>query len=183
MESTRQKQIRLAALWLLIAASLLLSVVSLSRSRPQYDAKLQDLEDRMKQLEADYSRLLNDLQKVITTVGTHKLYGGKLTLNVFEDGGGLNYRVTRVKQKGPIRAEGASPKEPFIHSGADWFAFPESADVVWIFDGQNVLNRVEFEEGTTKTMDSVVVPDIVTRAPKAVQDRLPASFLEKLKGN
>jgi hypothetical protein len=168
-------------MWLLITASLLLSVASLGRFRPQYDAELQDLEVRIEQLEADYSSLLDDLQSVITTVGSHRLYRGNLTLDIFEQTGGLNYRVTRVKQKGPVTAEGVSPKEPFIQSGADWFAFPESADVVWIFNGRDVLDCVEFKEGSFGTTSSVMKPEIVAKAPNAVRDRLPKSLLEKFK--
>jgi hypothetical protein len=62
---------------------------------------------------------------------------------------------------------------------ADWFAFAESNDIVWIFNGRNVLNRVVFHEMGLTTTDSVVVPGIVNEAPKAVQDRLPTTFREK----
>jgi hypothetical protein len=167
-------------MWLLIAASLLMSIASLIGSRRQDAGELKDLEDRIQQLEKDLSTLLSE--RVITTVGTHRLYEGKLMLIVHEEKGGLNYRVTRVREKGPVKQEGVGPKEPFIKNGADWFAVAESADIVWIFDGQAVLNRVEFkEEGGTRTTDSVVAPEIVKLAPKAVRDRLPKSFLEKSK--
>jgi hypothetical protein len=162
-------------MWLLVVASLLMSVASLVNSRRRHAEELNDLEKRVEQLENDFST------RSITTAGTHKLFAGVLTLEVFEAKGGLKYRVTRISGKGPVSA---GPKEPFIENGSDWFAFAESSSIVWIFNGRDVLNLVEFfEEGDviTRTTDSVVVPVIVKRAPKAVRDSLPKSFLDKFK--
>jgi hypothetical protein len=158
-----------------------MSVVALTRSGPSRDAELQDLNSRIAKLQAeltDISKILEESRVVITTVGTHRLYAGKLTLDVFEEKEGLNYRVTRILEKGSVKNQSASPREPFIQYGADWFAFAESADVVWIFNGRDVLNCVELGEGVWRTTDSVVVPDIVNRAPQAVRNRLPNSFLD-----
>jgi hypothetical protein len=114
-----------------------------------------------------------------TAIGTHRLYDGKLTLEIYKDLDRLNYRVTRVARKGAVTKESVAPKQPFMDKEADWFAFAESNDIVWIFNGRNVLNRVIFHEMGLTTTDSVVVPGIVKEAPKDVQDRLPTTFREK----
>jgi hypothetical protein len=128
-----------------------------------------------------------------------------VTLKVYEEKGKLNYRIARhvSKQENPTQhgtvTSGAS--EPFIESGARWFAFVEFPDqkspkTVWIFDGRDYLRQEAFDpadepialtapgfgEHWWMSRDSKAVPSIVNKSPKALRDRLPESFKRKFEG-
>lgn len=195
MEPPPQQRTRHLVLWLLIASSLLMSIAAFIASRPQHSAELERLDAQARQLETDLAKLETDLEKlkaeaakrqqnpegVVNTPGTYSFFDGKLTLTVADEGGGLNYRVKRVYEEGPTRDQSVGPAEPFFKDRDHWFVCVESADSVWIFDGQDVLEQDEFNHGSVKMKDSNVLPDIVRTAPEAVRDHLPQSFLEKFK--
>jgi hypothetical protein len=122
---------------------------------------------------------VDDSNRLITSVGTHRLKDGKLTLEIREEQDRLNYHITRDFDDGAVTKVSFAPAEPFLHSGTDWFAFIESDNVVWVFNGQDVLHCADFKDGSYAIIDSIVRPDIFTEAPGAVRDRLPPSFLEK----
>ncbi len=142
--------------------------------------------------------------RLITTAGTYQLYGGKVTLRIYEDKGKLNYRIARhvSKRENPTRygTVTSGPSQPFIEKGSRWFAFVESTDdkspkTVWIFDGRDYLRQEAFDparepiapnagfgEHWWMSRDSEVVPWIVNKSPKAVRNRLPESFKRKFEG-
>jgi hypothetical protein len=58
----------------------------------------------------------------VTTVGTHDLCGGKVSVRVYEEDGKLNYRVTRNwsdREEGPTRTHTSGPVSPAIDKDAD----------------------------------------------------------------
>jgi hypothetical protein len=69
MESLQHRCVLPAVVWLLIAASLLMSIASLAGSRGQGAAELKNLEERINKLESDL-RLLQSSDRVVSTVGT-----------------------------------------------------------------------------------------------------------------
>jgi len=188
MESTQQRRSWRIVVWLLISASLLLSLIALNSSSRPSPEELERLDAQIRQLEIDLANLKATVEKrqqtaedVVNTVGTHNFYGGKLTVTVSDDEGGLNYRITRVHDEDPARVLSFGPMEPFFKDRDHWFVCMESVDSVWVFDGRDMLTWVEFQDGTVTEKDSVAVPAIVKRAPEAVRDRLPQSFLERFK--
>jgi hypothetical protein len=118
----------------------------------------------------------------VKTVGTHTLYGGKLTLKIEETKGKLDSYVTRKRTKGEtddVEATGWGPINPKIEKNANWFIYSESADEAWWFDGVKRLylmtfddHRPEFAAGGLYQIDRKSLRMI----PKEVQDRLPKSF-------
>jgi hypothetical protein len=118
----------------------------------------------------------------ITTVGTHKLYGGKITVKIEEANGKLDSFIKRNKMEGETRELPTwGPLNPRIKKEAPWFVYTESADEAWWFDGDKHLyllpfsgRRHEYEAGGLYQLDA----KHLTIAPKAVLDRLPETFKE-----
>ena len=111
---------------------------------------------------------------VLNKVGERRYYHGVLVLKVYEDRGKLTYRVTRVHGSG---AGSAGPSVAAIEPDSGWFLFPESANKVWIFDGDDALMLDEFDGlGKTTYSCSKGNPGLVNKAPNVVRERLPKSF-------
>jgi hypothetical protein len=125
----------------------------------------------------------------ISKVGTYRIYHGKLTLEIYEEKGKLNYLVGRTNMFS------SGPAEPFIEKGPKWFAFVESPRsrsprAIWFFDGRDLLVQIAYDPNgdpddywAATLYHSDSRPSIVTDAPKAVRDRLPASFKKKFRAS
>jgi hypothetical protein len=118
----------------------------------------------------------------VTTVGTHKLFGGKITLKIEEVDGKLDSYVNRNREKGEFRKTGGwGPLNPRIKKGAPWFIYAESADEVWWFDGDSHLHLMPFENHRAGFADGGIYQigrKQMQMVPREVQDRLPKAFKE-----
>lgn len=112
---------------------------------------------------------------VITKLGEHKLFDGKLIVKILEGDGKLSFSV----------APGSTPKSPNItilprKEGAFWLVYPESVNKVWFFRDPDL---VEFESGENGVRSAISTgPGVLKNAPKAVLDALPKDVRERLKG-
>jgi hypothetical protein len=73
----------------------------------------------------------------ITTLGRHFISREGHFVEVYEQGDELYYRVGRRERNGH---SAIGPSEAHIVKGTPWFAFVESANRIWIFDGDGVLS-------------------------------------------
>jgi hypothetical protein len=118
----------------------------------------------------------------ITTVGTHNLYEGKITVKIEEVSGRLDSFIKRNKMADETREFGMwGPLNPRIKMDAPWFVYAESADEAWWFDGAKRLYLLSFSDrrpnygaGGIYQIDA----KHLKIAPKEVQDRLPKAFKE-----
>jgi hypothetical protein len=128
----------------------------------------------------------------ITALGSHRLFDGKLTLHMIEEGDFVIYKfeespriINNSDVKG-TRQLTSSPTKPSIKKGAKWFVFPISADEVWIYEGGDKItlyttvdpeSKKHHQNGFYITSDGN--PDIMKQAPKEFLTRLPKSMKEK----
>jgi hypothetical protein len=132
----------------------------------------------------------------VTTVGTHVICAGKVTVRVYEQEDKLNYRVTRnwsEREGEPVRIHTSGPVEPPIDQDADWFIYAESPDEVWTFDGRESLILREmgrtvpgrdshggiYEIHPHSDFQSNAIQRIADKAPQALRDSLPEAFRAK----
>jgi hypothetical protein len=132
----------------------------------------------------------------VTTVGTHVICAGTVTVRVYEEADKLNYRVTRNwsdHEGESVRIHTSGPVEPPIDEDADWFIYAESPDEVWTFDGRESLILREmgppapdreshggiYEIHPDSDFQSNAIQRIANKAPQALRDRLPEAFRAK----
>ena len=135
----------------------------------------------------------------VTTVGTHTLFDGKLTVKIYEEQGKLNYCIIRNwvdHESGSVLTHSSGPVPPTIEKGADWFILAKSPDEVWTFDGHESLVLKEmgpekpgrprggiYEIRPDLDFQAKAVQRLVDKAPQALRDRLPEAFTVKFQGN
>jgi hypothetical protein len=121
--------------------------------------------------------------KFVTTVGTHVICDGNVTVSVYEQKGKLNFR-----------ANGAGPVPPLIEKSTPWFVYAKSADEIWAFVGHGTLffyesttdpnsrnqtRRGIYEVLAESDFEVGAVRRIADKVPQAVRDRLPDAFRAK----
>lgn len=127
----------------------------------------------------------------ITKPGEATLFDGKLKVQVKEDGVTTQFDVAYTGTDGGSHGVG---KKVESAKAAGWFIFPESATRAWMYQGSDQLTLIEFADilhpgarGTTASTASLEpgkekTTAALNNAPKAVLDRLPASFKPTSKG-
>lgn len=122
--------------------------------------------------------------RFVTTPGSHSLAGGKVTVEVTEAADGFRWKVSMpLKGGGQTAVRRAEPP-----SGKGWFAYADSADAVWVYDGRGQLSLIESAEGETggqrvptleqtdATLPGGWSPLLRKRPPQELIDRLPAEL-------
>ena len=121
---------------------------------------------------------------VITTLGRHYVSRGGNFIEIYEQGDKLNYRIgRRYRNESIVR----SPAQAEIVKGSPWFAFVETSNRIWIFNGERMLLTLEMFRpssmaGGFKREEleiSIKGPKLVEEAPKGVRDRLPQAFKDR----
>jgi hypothetical protein len=114
--------------------------------------------------------------RVITKLGKHKLFDGKLVLKVYEENEKLMLDIEQ-DETGLFVGSGLPRKK-----GAFWLVYAETVNKVWYFqDPVFMLAEVE-DEKKKVSFTTISAQDALKTAPKAVLDALPKEVLEKLKG-
>ena len=132
--------------------------------------------------DANACRILPEPDDFITTLGIHERFGGKFKIDIFEEKGEINYRVSFKKP----RAEGRPSQPASLVSRTSGrrrigLVFVESDERLWIFDGTDSLVLEEYLEMSIITTGLKYRPSIASRIPAAVKKRLPKWFKEKFK--
>jgi hypothetical protein len=129
----------------------------------------------------------------INSLGSHRLFDGKLTLHMLEKGEFVIYKfeeapkiINNANLKGTSQIT-TSPSEPTIKKGAKWFVFPVSKDEVWIYEGEEkvtLYTAVDPEAKKESQNNGVFIindskHNIIKNAPKEFLARLPKSMRKK----
>jgi hypothetical protein len=102
----------------------------------------------------------------ITDLGTHEILKGKSSIRLFMQGDAINYRFTTgMSSFGPTEAP--------IEKGSKWFAYVESPDKVWVYDGKNDIVLLE-NAGTNCGIYSL------SYCGEALRKRIPAGVVARL---
>lgn len=126
-----------------------------------------------------------DAPEFITKPGEYKLYDGKVVIRVKAEDKVLRFGITYASPNGSLEVSSMRATD----KAGGWFIFPASANEVWLYQGGELLQLDEFkaakgpggsDQHSTTTVDAAATAaDLLKRAPKAVVDRLPASFKQK----
>ena len=121
----------------------------------------------------------------ITKPGEATMFDGKLKVQVKDDGTTTQFDVVYTGTDGGSHGIG---KKGESAKAAGWFIFPESATRVWLYQGGDLLTLIEFADipragaKGTRASTASLEPNqegttaALKNAPKAVLDRLPATF-------
>ena len=99
----------------------------------------------------------------IDVISDERFFDGALTIKAEMKSDLMVYTISNTKND-----QGSSQ----LKIQGPWFIAPESPKKVWIYDGGKVLMLFEFTEKGMKFSDSTALPDLATRAPKEVIDRI-----------
>ena len=130
-------------------------------------------------------------QPFINSLGSHRIFDGKLTIHILEEEAGIIYKL----EQAPRFIDGEHIKGSFVETvwrskawikrGTKWFVFPVSAHEVWIYDGEGELTlyawddpKHNFHNYSHSFFVSTTDHSIIEKAPTAVLDRLPSSLKE-----
>lgn len=110
---------------------------------------------------------VTDAESFISAVGHYTPAAG-LEVEVSTDAAGLiNYKATFDQKKS------VSSQSGFIQKDSLWFMYAASSSDLWVYNGGDVVLRIQFTETGTKFQDNHVVPELLHTAPAALRDRLP----------
>jgi hypothetical protein len=117
----------------------------------------------------------------ITTLGRHVITPGEFEVEVVE----VPVRVMFSLNYRPAWWRGWdywNTTDPWIEKGAKWFAFVESRDRLWVYDGNDCLGLWTLRGGSIKGVTYRTTgdfPGLVASAPEGVRDLLPKAFRDK----
>ncbi|MHC4202406.1 MAG: hypothetical protein ACYSU0_20630 [Planctomycetota bacterium] len=113
----------------------------------------------------------------ITEPGQHIILSGCAELNLYEEDGGMKYRVTRIRGH---TTHGVGPGAvPFADKDASWFAYVESTDRFWFCNGEDDLQLVEQLPTVSRASSIKLARDrLVREMPAPVRERLPRALAE-----
>ncbi len=123
----------------------------------------------------------NPVLGFITQPGKHVVLSDAREIRIYEQNGRLNYRVWYKDDSG---SGTMGPTNPGIKPDTDWFAYVESRDRYWIYDGEDGLKLVEVLPKRMKTSSIERARDrLVREMPPAVRARLPHTVAEPSDGS
>jgi hypothetical protein len=110
---------------------------------------------------------------VITSLGEHKLFDGKLIVKAVEGDGKLT--ITAIfGEKDSVATSWPTMK------GVFWLVYPETAKTLWYFRDPHLVRFERTPQGSFTT--NFTGKDVAKKAPKAVVNALPKAVLDKLNG-
>ncbi|QDU54944.1 hypothetical protein [Aeoliella mucimassa] len=114
-----------------------------------------------------YYRYYDYPQYFITQLGEYQFLDDSRVLELYEEDGYINYRFkTGGKSRGTSKAS--------IPKGSPWFAFVETRNRVWIYDGVDDLVLLSNSEKQRGTYSIKVCGDwLIQQIPPEVTSRLP----------
>ena len=107
----------------------------------------------------------------ITAVGEYQPFTDT-SIRVYTENDKIQYKV----QSGSTIA---GPSQPELDKLSDWFIYPESNQLFWVYSGEGRLLLIEFQKNGTKFTGSEVVKDLLDRAPEEVKKRVSTAKLTK----
>jgi hypothetical protein len=128
----------------------------------------------------------NDKAAVISKMGDHELFDGKLAVKVYEDKGKLTLDVAhRLKNKSFFTH---SMPQALAKEGSFWLIYAETPNKVWYFLYPSSVPLVrweitETERGVSDSTAAFGPGDALKNAPKVLRNALPQAVIDKLNRN
>ena len=114
--------------------------------------------------------------EVVTTLGTHRFFDNRLSVELSETDGKIYCRIKQTPGFGEV-----GPIKPLFDKQTKWFVYPQSQNEIWTFDGRDYLILIAFNDdhpGNVSWSQSGHMGANGRKLPKIVRDQLPKEFLE-----
>ncbi len=127
--------------------------------------------------------------KVLTTLGTHSLFDGRILVDLVEEDGKIHCLIHHEKLASGSFRHVTGPIQPLFDKDAKWFVYPRWSDEVWSYDGREFLIAHRYPGPHHKDLNRGVLyqvsPELqsIKMLPEEVKGRLPKEFLDRFKDN